>query len=158
MEEEQQGREESEEARMPMPRMSRPTRLGLLLLVGSYLYLVAVLLGTLWGVRYLERVGRTPTLVSAAAAYALFVLAQVAQALRVRPAPYSLWRWWLQYRLLLGVLGPLLLFVVLATFDYGLWWATLGSIGGFFLLLWLVLYVARWRRGGWGVREGGGQG
>lgn len=37
---------------MPMPRVSRSGRLGVLLIVSGYLYVVAVLLFTVWGLRY----------------------------------------------------------------------------------------------------------
>ena len=142
---------------MPRPRVSRSRRLGMLLIVGGYLYLMAFLLVIMVSERFLARVGRTPTLVSAAVADALIVLPLGAQTLRLRPAPYSLRRWVRQYLVLMVALFWLLGYVLAATFAYGILWAALASFFGFVLMLVLVPYVARWRRGGWGVREGGGQ-
>jgi hypothetical protein len=143
---------------MSRPRVSRPRLLGVLFIVGGYLYLVAFLLLIRVGERLLARVGRTPTLVSAAVAYALIVLALGAHVLRVRPAPFSLRRWVVQYFVLVLALFPLLGFVLAATLAYGLLWAAFGSCVGFFLMLWLVPHVMLWRRRGGSAREGGGQG
>jgi hypothetical protein len=147
---------------MPLPgpesRVRRSRRLGVLLLVSTNLYLVALLLFVLWVVRSLARFGRTPTLALAAVAYALFVLAQIAHALLVYPPPRSLRRWMNQYVVLMMALAPLLAFVDIATFYYKLWWATLGSSVGYILMLWLVPGVAIWRRRAGGGTRTGGQG
>jgi hypothetical protein len=145
---------------MPMsrPRVSRSRRLGVLFIVSGSLYVVAFLLLIVVSERFLARVGRTPTLVSAAVAYALIVLALGAHTLRVRPAPFSVRRWVIQYFVLVQALFWLLGFVLAATFAYGLLWAAFGSLSGFFLMLWLVPAVGRWRWRGGGAREGGGQG
>ena len=144
--------------RMPRPRVSRSRRLGVLLIVGGYLYLVAFVLLIRVGERFLARVGRTPTLVSAAVAYAIIVLALGAHALRVRPAPFSVRRWVVQYFVLVQALFWLLGFVLAATFAYGLLWAAFGSVVGFILMLWLVPHMERWRWRRGDAREGGGQG
>jgi hypothetical protein len=137
----------------------RSRRLGVLLVVvGGFLYVVAVLLLIVVGPRFLARVGRTPTLVSAAVADAVIVLALGAHALRLRPAPYSLRRWVRQYFVLMGVLYPLLGFVLAATLAYDLLWAALASFFGFVLMLVLVPQVTLWRRGDGGARGGGSQG
>ena len=99
----------------PRPRVSRARRLSSLLIVSSAsLYVVAVLLLLRVGERFLARVGRTPTLGIAAVAYAIIVLAQGAHTLRVRPAPFSLRRWVVQYFVLVVALFPVLGFVLAA--------------------------------------------